>query len=240
MRGGAIALVLLVGAALTEAPVQATQVPPLEVVLVLGRAAYLPGEPINFTVHVRNRSNQPASVSFATSQRFDIILQSTVVIDRWSRGRTFAQVADELRWGPEETVRFADQWLPRTSLAPANVGEPAERPIAPGVYLLSAELSAVGLQVVSRPVYVVIGWPIELPEGCTTFAAPFSVELPAIFVASLVEPSEALESLWQQRVPGARYTAYAPLVYKPSDLDLVNGRQPLHVCMLAPGRIILP
>jgi hypothetical protein len=213
---------------------------PLEVLLVLDRGAYQPGEPIAFTIYVRNPSRRPAAVSFATSQRFDLLIQSEIAIDRWSRDRSFAQVSGEQRWAPEETITFSDTWLPRTTLAPGVIGQPADRPLAPGVYAIAAEVQAIGVRVVSRPAYVVIGTPVDLPAGCTTFASPYPVNLPASFVAGTVEPSAALEGLWQQRITGDRYAVFAPQPMKPSDLQVVSGLQPLHVCMLSPGRIILP
>jgi Intracellular proteinase inhibitor len=231
-----LAVTLLPG----DSAVRAAQGSPLEVLLVLGRSAYQPGEAIGFTVLVRNPSRRPTALSFATSQRFDLFIQSEISLDRWSRGRSFAQALGELRWSPEETIRFSDQWLPRTTLAPGVIGESVERPLGAGVYAMAAELQAIGVRIASRPVFVVIGTPVELAEGCTTFASPFPVELPAAFVAGIVEPSDAIEGLWQQRIAADRYAVFAPQALKPSDLQTVSGSQPLHVCMLAPGRITLP
>jgi hypothetical protein len=216
------------------------QGPPLEVILVLDRSAYQPGEPIGFTVHVRNPSRTPMSVSFSTSQRFDVLIQSDIALDRWSRGRTFAQALGEQRWGAEETVKFSDTWLPQTTLAPTAIGNTTAQPLGPGVYAMAAEVQAIGVRVVSRPAYVIIGTPVDLAHGCTTFASPFPIDLPASFVAGAVEPSDAIEGLWQQWIPGARYAVFAPQALKPSDLQMVSGSQPLHICMLSPGRILLP
>lgn len=230
---------ILVSAATGDAAARA-QVPPLEVVLVLDHSAYQPGEPIGFTVHVRNPSRTPMAVTFSTSQRFDVLILSDITLDRWSRGRTFAQALGEQRWGPEETVKFSDTWLPQTTLAPGAIGTTTTQPLGPGVYAIAAEVQAIGVRVVSRPAYVIIGTPVELDQGCTTFATPFPIDLPASFVAGAIEPSDAIEGLWQQRLPGARYAVFAPQALKPSDLQVVSGSQPLHVCMLSAGRMIMP
>ena len=237
-----LALALVASLALVGDRVSAAQSVPLELTVTLDRAAYEPGQPLGFTLRVRNTSRAPVTVTFATSQRFDLVLRSEVIeIDRWSRGRVAAQVVGEQRWAPGETVTYSGTWLPVSTVVPRSLGEPAEQPLARGVYSLEAELTGVGVRLTGDPAIVIVGAPTALPTGCTNLDAPFPVELPASVVARTVEPADALHSLWQRQLPVLEvYAAYNPTLTIFSDLKTVNTRFPLTICMTAPGRILLP
>ncbi|MFQ5895136.1 MAG: BsuPI-related putative proteinase inhibitor [Nitrospinota bacterium] len=70
-----------------------------EVVLALrvSREAYAPGEPIQVTLEVTNRTREAVRLTFPTSQRFDLTLEDAAgqEVWRWSQGRFFLQVIGE-------------------------------------------------------------------------------------------------------------------------------------------------
>ena len=190
---------------------------------------------------MRNTLAQPVTVIFSTSQRFDLAVEfEHVRLDVWSRGRTFAQVVGELRWGPGETLFFSDQWLPRTLLAPGTVGAATSQPLAPGVYRIFAELTTPGVRPVSRPEVLTIGLPLDVPQGCSTLQPPVATDMPVAALARTVEPAGVLHSLWQRQVTTGDYAGFAPEPWMPSDLATINRRFPVTICVTAPARIIVP
>lgn len=66
----------------------------LKVVLIADKAIYTPGEPIMLTLRVINDARKPISLSFPTTQRFDLLMQNQQgrKVWRWSAGRFFAQM----------------------------------------------------------------------------------------------------------------------------------------------------
>lgn len=57
--------------------------------MVLERAAFEPGRPISFSIRVQNASTLPVTLTFPTTQWFDVIIESEAIeIDRWSDNQT--------------------------------------------------------------------------------------------------------------------------------------------------------
>ena len=240
MRRLGIALVLAAGLLFRAGGSGGAQALPLEVTLALDRTALEPGSPIAFTISVRNTTRVAVMVTYATSQRFDVILRAGgVEVDRWSRSRTFAEVVATQQFLPDEVVTFRDAWLPRDPLQPApltGTGAPPAR----GLYTATATLTtSTGLPPVSEPQAVIIGTPTPLPAGCTTLAAPFPVDLPIPAVTAAIEPPGALHGLWQAQLFD-QYAGFRPGMAFLSDMRRVLGNRPLIVCLNAPGRIFLP
>ena len=244
MRRAAVgALTVLVLVLLTGRPA-AAQGFPLDVVLVLEQSAYEPGEQITFTVRVSNLSNQPVTVNFATSQRIDVSLQSEVAeIDRLSRTRSFAPVMAQQTWAPGQIVTFADSWQRRSTLLPMAVGTGAgtDQPVPRGTFRAVAQLMGMNARPVSRPELLIIGAPMSLPAGCTMVDdPPFTFDLPVSVLIHAIDPPDALRAIWQRSVPAGAYAGYMPRPQVANDLQVVNPRFPITICLNGPGRIILP
>ncbi len=96
------AFFLWVGIALGARP----EPPPasgLTVTLSLNKDTYRPGETIQVTLQVANPTAEPVTLTFATSQRFDLAIETEggQELWRWSRGRLFLQVLGEEPLVPE-------------------------------------------------------------------------------------------------------------------------------------------
>jgi hypothetical protein len=74
----------------------------LEIRLGIDRARYRPGDSMEVLIAVRNATNRPRHLSFATSQRYDLILTDSrgEEVHRWSGDRAFMQVLGELALEP--------------------------------------------------------------------------------------------------------------------------------------------
>jgi hypothetical protein len=241
LRGMTIALVASF-LAWQGAPAQTTtsQSSPLNVLLTTDRFAYQPGEEIRFTLRIQNVSGQTIAVSFATSQRFDVIIRSDVtIVDRWSNGRSFAQSRGEQTWRPGETITYADSWLPASDILPGTV-DAGPRRLTRGLFQLYAEVTGIAVQPSSAPVPVVIGTPIALDAGCTELSETVTLEVPADTVARTVEPQAALKALWQETAGNGAYAAYSPRLSAISNLRNLRTREPITVCVDQPAEITLP
>jgi hypothetical protein len=214
---------------------------PLSVLFTVDRYAYQPGEPITFTIRVQNVSNQPVAISFATAQRFDVIIQSDVtIIDRWSSDRTFAQARSEQTWRPGETISYEDSWLPSSRILPGSVGA-GPRPLTRGLFEIHAEITGIAVQPSSPSVPIVVGSPILLDTGCTELPETVSLDVSIETVARTVEPRDALKTLWQQMGRGSEtYAAYSPRLGAISNLANLTPREPIIVCVDRPSEITLP
>jgi hypothetical protein len=106
----------------------------IELRLAAGRSAYRPGEPITFTVRVRNETDHPVELDFPTAQRFDVTLKNSAgrEVWRWSSERMFAQQIGRETLPPRGERTFT-----------ATVDEP----LAPGQYTAAAELAAANSRV---------------------------------------------------------------------------------------------
>jgi hypothetical protein len=74
----------------------------LEIRLGIDRVRYRPGDSIEVLIAVRNATNRPRRLSFATSQRYDLILTDSggEEVHRWSADRAFMQALGDLALEP--------------------------------------------------------------------------------------------------------------------------------------------
>lgn len=217
-----------------------SQPSPLNIFFTVDQFVYQPGEPIKFTIRVQNVSSQPVVISFATAQRFDVVLQSSATaVSRWSNDRTFAQARSEQTWRPGETIVYEDSWLPTSGLLPGAIGAGAQ-PLMRGQFELYAELTGITVHPTSRPVPIIIGWPIDLGAGCTELSEMLTTEVDADTLARTVEPTDALTSLWQQGRGDGALDAYSPRHPTASDLKRLIPREEVTVCVNRPAQITLP
>jgi hypothetical protein len=209
--------------------------------LTFERGAFRPGEPVAFTIRVQNIAAAPVTMAFATTQRFDVIVESEAIeIDRWSRVQTFTTARETLRWAPGEVKVFNGAWLPRSRLLPGVIGGSEEQPVTRGVFRAHAVLTAIGMRPSSRTEFFVVGEPIAAPAGCSTLPELLADDLPVPILARTVEPPEALISIWQPLAIRSGYAAYAPVLAPVSDLEILSQRSPLTVCLRSPATITLP
>lgn len=73
------------------------------------------GKPVTFTLTVKNTGAAPVTFSFATAQRFDVVIwnDDCVEVWRWSRGRMFAQIVGSLSLAAGGTATFTIPWNQR-------------------------------------------------------------------------------------------------------------------------------
>jgi len=92
------------------------------------------GEAVDLVLEVHNAGEAPLALSFATARRYDFAVMDAAGVElwRWSRGRLFAQVLEEIEMAPGETRRFAASWDKRDS---------SGTPAPPGHYRVTATLA---------------------------------------------------------------------------------------------------
>ena len=107
------------------------------------------GEPIKIELKLKNASKEPVTITFPTSQRFDLVVSDTEgkEVWRWSHGKVFLQVIQEVTLEPGEELEFKATWDQRD-----NEG----RQVPSGAYVMVGELTGEP-KVVSRPIRFTIG-----------------------------------------------------------------------------------
>jgi len=75
----------------------------LAITLSVDKSTYRPGDTIQVTLEVANRTAEPITLVFSTSQRFDLAIEDDEGNElwRWSRGKLFLQVLGEETLGSE-------------------------------------------------------------------------------------------------------------------------------------------
>ena len=88
---------------------------------------FLQGTPVDVSLTVRNTGTAAVTWSFATAQRFDVILYDDECreIWRWSHGRMFAQALGSLTIAPGAIVTYRIRWDQRDARG---------RQVRPGAY----------------------------------------------------------------------------------------------------------
>lgn len=101
----------------------------LEIRLGIDRVEYLPGDSIGVIITVGNPTNRPRRLSFASSQRYELVLTDSNgdEVHRWSDDRAFLQALEELFLEPGAE----EAWL-----------ETLPVPERPGSYLLHGMIPA--------------------------------------------------------------------------------------------------
>lgn len=224
-----------------RSPAASAQQPNLEVSLSLERPVVALGEPVTFTVRIRNLSRETVTVPFATSQRFDLVIASDAgEVTRWSSGRVFAQVFRQESWLPGETIAHTDSWLPIPPFTPSVLGVAQSTPISPGLYRIWAELPIIGRPPASTPQGLIVGRPIQLAIGCTTLVStlPGTAWLPLL--PALVQPPGGLASVWRYNAVENDFTAYNPSAAALSDLTVVQPGDLLMFCAITETLLYLP
>jgi len=76
-------------------------------------STFLPAQPIQFVVSVRNRSSSSQTISFSTAQQYNfVVLDSGTATEvwTWSLGQSFSQNATSLTFQAGQTQTFSFTW----------------------------------------------------------------------------------------------------------------------------------
>jgi hypothetical protein len=148
MRCGALVTWLAVAAAACggEQAGQATRaagdLAELTVRVATGKASYMAGESIGLTLGVRNPTDVPVTLRFATGQRYDFVIESAAgaAVWRWSADRAFTQGLGEQIVPPGWELDYNETFVGR---------------LAPGTYRVRGIVTSVGDTLEARTEVVV-------------------------------------------------------------------------------------
>ena len=96
--------------------------------------SFAAGAPVGLVLEVRNAGEAPRRLEFPTARTHDFAVSDARGVERWrwSRGRLFAQMLEEVELAPGESRRFAVAWDQRNADG---------APVAPGRYQVVASLA---------------------------------------------------------------------------------------------------
>lgn len=128
----------------TRAGKDVTDLAGLAVSVTVAKPVYAVGEPIRLTLRVRNPTDAPVRLRFATGQRYDFVIQSAAGDEhwRWSADRSFTQALGEQTVPPAWELDYNETFVGR---------------LAAGTYRVRGLLTSVGdtlearAEVVIRP-----------------------------------------------------------------------------------------
>ena len=102
-------------------------------------------EPVTLVLTVRNRADEPRSLTLPSSQTHDFAVSAGAgdEVWRWSAGRMFAQMLTEVTLAAGESRTFSETWDQVCS---------DDRPAAVGPYRLVGWIPALGTAVSSPPI----------------------------------------------------------------------------------------
>ena len=80
--------------------------------LASSKSAYHRGEPVKLSLTVKNNSDHPVILPFASAKHYDfVVTRGRQELWRWSDGKMFAMGLTSLIVGPQESRRFEVTWL---------------------------------------------------------------------------------------------------------------------------------
>jgi hypothetical protein len=214
----------------------------LNLKLTIDRTAYEPGAAITFTLTVSNVTTSRIFKQFATSQRFDLVVQAGAAeVSRWSDSHVFTPLIEPVSWAPGETKTYADTWIPLNRVGPSSVGAIFSPTLAPGLYTIHPELANTGTHPIGEALPLVIGQPYVMDAGCTPIPNGFHVTTTAAFFARTLDPVSALHSIWRYDAATNRYAGFSPTPnVPPNDLVSINPGDQLVMCLSSPGALLVP
>lgn len=116
----ALATVLLVTSACPTPAIAAAAGPGVALRVTADEAVYTSGAPISLTLRLVNRSEQPITLTFRTSQRYDVRIEDPQAREvwRWAEGRMFAEMIGEETLRPAQELTY--RLIVRTRLSPGR------------------------------------------------------------------------------------------------------------------------
>src|SRR5262249_45354592 len=107
---------------------------PFRVRIDASAVAVSQGGSVTFRVSACNVSADPVVRTFASGQRYDFkVVNGATVLWQWSHGRQFGRFGGSEVWQPRECRTFSEDWGGTDS---------GSVPLAPGRYLVKAEITA--------------------------------------------------------------------------------------------------
>lgn len=204
---------------------------PLQVEVTTDRPAYTVGAAVTFTFTVTNPSDDPVTITFPSSQIYDIAVTPPAggaPVWRWAQGRTFLTVITTRTIPAGGRLSFTERWDQRNLVG---------LQVLTGVYAVTGQLAGGG-RPTSVPTLFLIGETQALPAGCATVTSAFPDGTPIGLVAAAFESRETLAGLW--RFDGSRWQGWSPVAGAPNDLMTINSRDRLRICLTSPTRWITP
>ncbi|MCL5110730.1 MAG: BsuPI-related putative proteinase inhibitor [Chloroflexi bacterium] len=106
--------------------------------LATGAPTYITGTKVSFKLTARNAGTTPVTLSFASGQRFDMVVQDATgrEIWRWSAGRVFTQVMSSQELAPGQSLTYDATW---------DQKDPTGQLVSPGRYSARSWLTARGV-----------------------------------------------------------------------------------------------
>lgn len=106
--------------------------------LTTNKAVYAPGEVVEMTLEIINRSSEGIILQFKDSQRYDFVLEGpTSKRWQWSAERMFAQMLGEEHIEPGETRTYTTQY---------------SEGLSPGIYRITGTIVATGMPLMASTV----------------------------------------------------------------------------------------
>ncbi len=110
-RACVLLVVVSLGAAATQTTVDQVE-GNLRVEASIPRVAYASGELVDVTLTVHNRGERPITITFASGQRYDLLIRRPRgdEVWRWSHDKAFTQIVQTLALRAGEAVSFKEAW----------------------------------------------------------------------------------------------------------------------------------
>jgi hypothetical protein len=108
----------------------------LKLDIATDKKIYRVGQPVNFTMAMRNAGTKPLALNFPSSQNFDIAISlGSKLVWQWSHDRMFGQIFRTVKLAPGEKRTFTAAW--------AQTDNKGAR-VRPGTYAVKGSLAATG------------------------------------------------------------------------------------------------
>jgi hypothetical protein len=118
--------------------------PPLKLTIKSDKSVYAPGDTITLTLTLKNPTKQPVSLTFATGQKYDVILGQLQPgkkwpaegVWQWSRGMMFTQMVTKKTFAPGQTETYQLKYPPDDGTKPP--------PLTAGEYCVKGTITSMG------------------------------------------------------------------------------------------------
>ncbi len=81
------------------------------------KSKYYVGEEVELSVAVNNTGSNPVELIFTSAQHYDfVVLKDDNEVWRWSSGKVFAMVLEQLSLKPGEKQTYRETWKPRDAM----------------------------------------------------------------------------------------------------------------------------
>jgi len=112
---------------------------PMQFSLTTDKPAYKIGEPVSFTMKLRNKGDKAQDIQFFSGQRFDVSIQNAAgqTVWNWAANKRFTDSLSKSPLAPNEEMAFDATWnghaLPNFQIAPGTYSVHAKLTSRPAV-----------------------------------------------------------------------------------------------------------